>query len=168
MNQAQVKGKWEQIKGSAKKSWGKLTDDDFAKAEGSAEKLYGIIHEKFGDTKEAIKAKLEDVKDAIEAKVEDGQANSKELIETNVGRLETQLAQWGAKLDEMIARTVKVGAEVKDDYHKRLDDLKLKYHAAQQKLSESKAAGSEKWETFKHGVENAWSELEAAFKKMSN
>lgn len=34
-------------------------DDDFTKAEGSVDKLYGLIQEKFGDTKEAIKAKLD-------------------------------------------------------------------------------------------------------------
>ena len=59
MNQDQAKGKWEQIKGRAKQVWGELTDDDFKKAEGSADRLYGVIQEKFGDTKEAIKAKLD-------------------------------------------------------------------------------------------------------------
>jgi uncharacterized protein YjbJ (UPF0337 family) len=58
MNQDQAGGKWDQIKGRAKKAWGELTDDDFKKAEGSMDKLYGVIQEKFGDTKEAIKAKL--------------------------------------------------------------------------------------------------------------
>jgi len=59
MNRDQVKGRWEQLKGSAKQLWGNLTDDDFTRAEGSADKLYGIIQERFGDTKEAIKAKLD-------------------------------------------------------------------------------------------------------------
>ena len=59
MNQDQVEGKWEQMKGRAKKAWAELTDDDFKKAEGSMEKLYGVIQEKFGDTKEAVKAKLD-------------------------------------------------------------------------------------------------------------
>ena len=59
MNQDQAIGKWDQIKGRAKKAWAELTDDDFKKAEGSADKLYGVIQEKFGDTKEAIKAKLD-------------------------------------------------------------------------------------------------------------
>jgi uncharacterized protein YjbJ (UPF0337 family) len=59
MNEDQAQGKWEQIKGTAKQVWGALTDDDFKKAEGSAEKLYGVIQEKFGDTKEAIQAKLD-------------------------------------------------------------------------------------------------------------
>jgi uncharacterized protein YjbJ (UPF0337 family) len=59
MNRDQAKGKWDQIKGRAKKAWGELTDDDFKKAEGSVDKLYGVIQEKFGDTKEAIMAKLD-------------------------------------------------------------------------------------------------------------
>ena len=59
MDRDQVLGKWEQIKGRAKKAWGELTDDDFTKAEGSADKLYGVIQEKFGVTKDAIKAKLD-------------------------------------------------------------------------------------------------------------
>jgi len=59
MNHDQAKGAWNQIKGRAKKAWGELTDDDFKKAEGSSDKLYGIIQEKFGDTKEAIKEKLD-------------------------------------------------------------------------------------------------------------
>jgi len=59
MNQDQAKGKWNQIKGRAKKAWAELTDEDFKKAEGSEDKLYGVIQEKFGDTKEAIKAKID-------------------------------------------------------------------------------------------------------------
>lgn len=62
MNQDQVAGKWEQLKGRAKKAWGELTDDDFKRAEGSMDKLYGVIQEKFGDSKEAIKARLDKVK----------------------------------------------------------------------------------------------------------
>jgi uncharacterized protein YjbJ (UPF0337 family) len=58
MNQDQAKGKWDQITGRAKEAWGVLTDDDFKRAEGSIEKLYGVIQEKVGDTKEAIRTKL--------------------------------------------------------------------------------------------------------------
>jgi uncharacterized protein YjbJ (UPF0337 family) len=34
MNQDQVEGKWDQIRGRAKKAWGEFTDDDFNKIEG--------------------------------------------------------------------------------------------------------------------------------------
>jgi uncharacterized protein YjbJ (UPF0337 family) len=59
MNQDQAEGKWDQIKGRAKEAWGSLTDDDFKKAEGSVEKVYGVIQEKVGDTREAIRTKLD-------------------------------------------------------------------------------------------------------------
>lgn len=62
MNQDQIKGQWEQLKGKAKKAWGELTDDDILKAEGSADKLYGVIQSRFGDTKEVIADKLAKVK----------------------------------------------------------------------------------------------------------
>ena len=59
MNQDQASGVWEQLKGKAKRVWGELTDDDFLKAEGSSDKLYGVIQQRFGDTKETIKTKLD-------------------------------------------------------------------------------------------------------------
>lgn len=61
MNEDQIKGKWDQLKGRAKKAWAELTDDDFKKADGSADKLYGVIQERFGDTKAAIQKKLSDL-----------------------------------------------------------------------------------------------------------
>jgi hypothetical protein len=57
---------------------------------------------------------------------------------------------------------------VKIDQRRRIDDLKAKYQVAQSKLCELKAAGSEKWATLKTGVESAWKDLEAAFKKMKD
>lgn len=61
MNQDQANGTWDVLKGKAKKIWGELTDDDLLKAEGSADKLYGVIQERFGDTKEAIQKKLSEL-----------------------------------------------------------------------------------------------------------
>lgn len=62
MNKNQSKGKFEELKGRAKAAWGELTDDDFRKAEGQEEKLYGIIQERFGDSKDDIQKKLNSTK----------------------------------------------------------------------------------------------------------
>ncbi len=43
-----LKGKWHQVKGAVKVRWGKLTDDDLTQVEGQAEKLVGIIQERYG------------------------------------------------------------------------------------------------------------------------
>ena len=61
MNTDETKGAWEQLKGRAKSVWGELTDDDFMKAEGSVDKLYGTIQSRFGETKEKIKEKLDKI-----------------------------------------------------------------------------------------------------------
>ena len=58
MNRDQFRGPWLQLKGEAKRLWGDLTDDDFMRAEGSMDKLVGIIQERFGETREDIRRRL--------------------------------------------------------------------------------------------------------------
>ncbi|HAE41784.1 MAG TPA: CsbD family protein [Clostridiales bacterium] len=58
MNESILKGKWKQIKGSAKIQWGKLTNDDLDVVEGNFEKLSGIIQEKYGRSKEEADAEI--------------------------------------------------------------------------------------------------------------
>ncbi|WP_211747236.1 CsbD family protein [Paenibacillus sp. Marseille-Q4541] len=47
-----MKGKWTQMKGEAKKQWGKLTDDDLDVINGEKDKLIGKLQEKYGHTRE--------------------------------------------------------------------------------------------------------------------
>ena len=91
-----------------------------------------------------------------------------ENTQDKVGKLETQLKQWGAKLDEFVAKADRAGTTARIDNRRRIDDLKAKVQAAQSKLDEVRTAGSERWETLKAGVESAWKDLEIAFKKLSN
>lgn len=41
-------GRWKQLKGDAKRAWGKLTDDDWDRAEGNRDKLVGSLQERYG------------------------------------------------------------------------------------------------------------------------
>ncbi len=52
MNSDTFKGKWTQLKGHARKQWGKLTDDDLDQIQGDAEILSGKIQERYGRAKE--------------------------------------------------------------------------------------------------------------------
>lgn len=52
MNSDELKGKWKQLKGSAKAQWGKLTDDELTEIEGNQDKLVGKIQEKYGVARE--------------------------------------------------------------------------------------------------------------------
>ena len=88
------------------------------------------------------------------------------IAEASVGKMETQLKQWGTKLDKVIAKVEAAGSEVKVDYRKGVKDLNAKYKVVRSKLDKSKAAGSAKWGILKSGLEAAWNDLEAAFKQM--
>ena len=52
MNWAQVEGKWEQLVGDVKSTWGKLTDDDIKVVAGKRDLLVGKLHERYGTAKE--------------------------------------------------------------------------------------------------------------------
>ncbi len=84
----------------------------------------------------------------------------------HVGKMESELKLWGAKLDGLVAKAEGVGAEAKNDYYKGIDDLKAKYKVAQSKLEELKTAGGENMDTLTAGVKLAWKDLEGAFKNM--
>jgi uncharacterized protein YjbJ (UPF0337 family) len=59
MNADILKGNWKQLKGTVKKQWGKLTDDDVARIEGRQEKLAGVLQEKYGYTREEAEKEID-------------------------------------------------------------------------------------------------------------
>lgn len=52
MNGAELKAKWKQMTGEAKRQWGKLTDDDLKIVEGDRDKLVGKIQERYGKNRD--------------------------------------------------------------------------------------------------------------------
>jgi len=51
-------GRWDQLKGKVRETWGDITDDDIDVAEGNYEQLVGNIKEKTGESQEEIERKL--------------------------------------------------------------------------------------------------------------
>ena len=60
MNWEQVKGNWNQAKGSVKKQWGELTDDEVTAIEGERDKLVGRIQERYGVAKDEAERRVRD------------------------------------------------------------------------------------------------------------
>lgn len=52
MNWDQIEGKWDQVRGSVKQKWGKLTDDDLTYMAGSRDRFMGRLQERYGLAKE--------------------------------------------------------------------------------------------------------------------
>ena len=59
MNEEQLEGKWNQIKGKFKQKYSELTEDDLAFVEGKFDEMLGRLQEKTGKTKEDIKKEIE-------------------------------------------------------------------------------------------------------------
>lgn len=54
MNELQIKGRWNEIKGNLKQKYGNLTDDDLTFAEGKEDELLGRLQQKTGKNKEQL------------------------------------------------------------------------------------------------------------------
>ena len=52
-------GRIQQLRGRLRGIWGEVTDDDVDRAQGSFDRLVGIVKEKTGETEEAIRERLE-------------------------------------------------------------------------------------------------------------
>ena len=52
MNPDIIQGQWKQLKGSLKAKFGKLTDDDLARADGNHQYLVGKLQERYGYAKD--------------------------------------------------------------------------------------------------------------------
>jgi uncharacterized protein YjbJ (UPF0337 family) len=52
MNPDILKGKWNEMKGDVRTRWGKLTDNDVTQIQGQAEKLIGLLQQRYGYKRE--------------------------------------------------------------------------------------------------------------------
>ncbi len=60
MNKDIAQGKWEQLKGSIKQTWGNLTDNDIAQVNGDAQKMCGLLQETYGISREVAQREVDD------------------------------------------------------------------------------------------------------------
>lgn len=54
----ELKGKWKQQVGAAKVAWGKLTEDELLKSEGEAQKLAGLVQERYAVSREEAEKQI--------------------------------------------------------------------------------------------------------------
>ena len=60
MNRDIFEGKWEEVRGTMKKAWGKLTDDDLDEIEGNHQILYGKLQQRYGYTLDEVRKAISD------------------------------------------------------------------------------------------------------------
>jgi len=59
MNSDVFAGQWQQMRGSVRSWWGKLTDEDLERVGGEKDKLVGLIQERYGQTKEEAEREVD-------------------------------------------------------------------------------------------------------------
>ncbi len=77
-------------------------------------------------------------------------------------KMEAQLKEWAAKIDELKAWADQAEAQQKLDYYEQVESLREKQDKARQKLEALRDAGEGAWEEIKAGVEMAWDDLSLA------
>lgn len=60
MNSDTLKGQWKQLKGKAKKTWSKITDDELLRIEGNVQELSGLIQQRYGVAREDAERQIDD------------------------------------------------------------------------------------------------------------
>lgn len=54
-----IKGQWKELKGEARKQWGKLTDSDWDQIAGERDKLFGRLQQHYGWSREEAEREAE-------------------------------------------------------------------------------------------------------------
>ena len=65
MNEDQLKGRWNELKGKVKERWGRLTDDELVQINGKKEQLLGKIQTKYGIAQERAEKELRRFLDSL-------------------------------------------------------------------------------------------------------
>lgn len=61
MNKLEIKGNWNEMKGTLKKKYANLTDNDLVYAEGKEDELIGKLQKKLGKSKEDVHKIISDL-----------------------------------------------------------------------------------------------------------
>ncbi len=65
-----LEGKWKQLRGQVRKTWGKITDDDLDQIQGSYDRLIGMLQVKYGYTRQQASDEINNFLNKIETQVE--------------------------------------------------------------------------------------------------
>lgn len=75
MNSDTLQGKWKQLRGNIKETFGKLTDDDLLQADGNVDQMQGALQERYGYTKEKAQAEWNKFAKSHENRTQDVKAD---------------------------------------------------------------------------------------------
>lgn len=69
MNDDIFEGSWKQIQGRVKEWWGRLTDDEISQVEGRADRLAGLLQERYGYSRQAAEDEIRAFMDQVDVDI---------------------------------------------------------------------------------------------------
>lgn len=83
-------------------------------------------------------------------------------------KLQAQLDEWRAEIDQLKAKADKADAEAQLEYYKEIEELRTMQETVYRKLDELRDASDDAWEDIKAGVDNALDSLGSALKSATS
>lgn len=83
-------------------------------------------------------------------------------------KLERELKDWDAKLEQLRARAKEAKDEIRTEFEVQLEALAARQAVAQEKLQELRRHGEWAWEDLKDGAEKAWKDLREAIERAAS
>ena len=80
-------------------------------------------------------------------------------------KVEAQLNEWRADIDNLRLKAKDATAEAKLKYEDQIDKLELKFYEGKSKLRELKESSEDAWDSIKEGADSIWDTMKATFKE---
>lgn len=109
-----IKGYWNELKGDALKTWGKLTHDEMDQIAGDVVKLEGLLQQKYGHSVEEAKKQVEELQDRYDNLSYQGEWNQVkgsmqkfwgELTESDADKINGSRTRLVGTLQEKLGKT---------------------------------------------------------------
>lgn len=93
LNKDAIKGKWNELKGSIKAKWAKLTDDDLNEAEGNYDQIKGKLQKLYGYSKERAETEFNDFIGSHKSNVERGARDFSDRAKSGLDKANDKVRQ---------------------------------------------------------------------------
>lgn len=102
MNSEILTGKWNELKGKVKETFGRLTDDDLMQVEGSSDRVVGLLQQRYGYSKDQAQREWDNFYNSYQNNATD---TANDLADTAKNKLH-DLSQGAAKVARDLADKV--------------------------------------------------------------
>ena len=94
-------------------------------------------------------------------------STNEDLKRAYADKFEANLKSLAADIDKLKAKAQGASADLRVKLNKQIEDFQARQQAARAKFDEYKAAGADRAETLKGGLERAWDDLKQSMERAS-